>query len=61
MMMSFVAYAIALLSCVNGISHFIFKAIKQHSFPIWWQWLILFYSFGQVAVPFIYFYVLDLR
>jgi hypothetical protein len=61
LMMSLVAYAIALLSCVNGISYFIFKAIKQHSFPTWWQWLILSYSFVQVAGPFIYFFVLDLR
>jgi len=61
MMMSLLAYAIAFLSCVAGVSYFIFKAIRYHGFPNWWQWLSLIYAFVQTTTPFIYFFVLDLR
>lgn len=61
MMMSFLAYAVALLSCLVGVSYFIYKVIKHNGFPSRWQSLSLLYSCVQIIVPFVYFFVLDLR
>ena len=61
MMMSLLAYAVALLSCLAGVSYFIVKAIKHNGFPSRWQSLSLVYSCVQIIVPFVYFFVLGLR
>ena len=57
MMLSLVAYAIALLSCGAGLVYFGFVRIKYHRLPQAWDWLGIVYSLGQVALPVLYFAV----
>jgi len=57
MMISLVAYAIALLSCVAGLIYFAVARFKYKEFPQAWDWLGIVYSLGQVTLPVIYFSV----
>jgi hypothetical protein len=54
MMISLVAYAIALLSCAAGLIYFSVARFKYKVFPQRWDWIGIVYSLGQVTIPFIY-------
>jgi hypothetical protein len=54
MMISLVAYALALLSCVTGLIYFAFARFKYKEHPQVWDWFGIVYSAGQLAVPLIY-------
>ena len=55
MMMSLLAYALALVSCGAGVLHFGLSLFKNEGRPRTWQWLALIYALTQVVVPVAYF------
>lgn len=55
MMVSLVAYAIALLSVVSGIVYFGFASLKSKLVLRAWHWFGIVYSLSQVTIPVVYF------
>lgn len=54
MMISFLAYATALLSFVSGIIYFGFAVLKNKLALRAWHWFAIVYSFSQITIPVIY-------
>jgi hypothetical protein len=54
MMMSLVAYAIAVLSFVFGIIYFGFAALKNKLVLSPWHWFGIVYSLSQITIPIVY-------
>lgn len=54
-MMSLLAYAIALLSCIAGLLYFWVNAWRHATRPRPWQRAIVLYASIQLAIPVIYF------
>ena len=55
MMMSLMAYAIALLSFVSGSVYFGFAVFKRKHVLRTWHWFGIGYSLSQVTIPIVYF------
>lgn len=55
MMISLLAYGIALLSFVSGIIYFGFAVLKNKLVLRTWHWFAIVYSFSQITIPVIYF------
>jgi hypothetical protein len=55
MMISLMAYGIALISFFCGTVYFIVAALKKKLLPRAWHWFGIVYSFSQVAIPVVYF------
>jgi hypothetical protein len=55
MMISLLAYAIALLSFVSGIIYFGFAVLKNNLHIHAWHWFGIVYSFSQITIPVVYF------
>ena len=56
MMMSLVAYGVALLSCAAGLIYFAHAALKASFVLRAWHWFGIAFSLGHVLVPLVYFY-----
>ena len=55
MMISLVAYGLALISFFCGTIYFVVAALRKKGFPRTWHWLGIVYSFTQVVIPVLYF------
>lgn len=56
MMMSVVAYGIALVSCAVGLVYFTYAALKTPFVLRAWHRLGIAFSLGHVLIPLVYFY-----
>ena len=55
MIISLLAYAIALLTFVSGVTYFGFAVFKNKLTLRSWHWCGIVYSFSQITIPVIYF------
>lgn len=55
MMISLLAYAIALLSFLTGLIYFGFAVLKNKLVLRVWHWIGIVYSLIQITIPIIYF------
>jgi len=55
MMISLLAYPIALLSFVSGMIYFGFAVLKNKLALRPWHWFSIVYSFSQITIPIVYF------
>ncbi|MDY0965577.1 hypothetical protein [Massilia sp. CFBP9026] len=56
MMMSLIAYGIAVLSCAVGLIYFAHAALKASFAVRAWHWFGIAFSLVHVLIPLVYFY-----